>query len=560
MRVLVVEPDGALSRLIGDLLENEGHQVRFAGDGREALRALDQAGGQALIIDLDLPDIPGLEVIRILDRRGSLAQAPLVVGLVDDLTAPLQAEADGLRVARLFPKPPSLLDLADLVRSPPDARRGAEPGDGFSPAVAARLASWWARQRTGVVQVEAPTLSAWVLMAAGGPVGVDAREALEAALADGRVEFEPCEVDGDGDRTWLGKTLWTRARLWASRQGSNRLALVDVHPNDFTSSALDLPIRGVARAALRHLRTPVSGWTLVDALRADPHELEADLLALAALGMVEVRSTAEVRPNPTPPRVTSEYPTPPPFFDELSDSPMAPPVAPPARVEPPARGAPQAHPEAAPEVRPAASPLPPAAILRLRKEADLLATADPWTTLALPRGADIAMVRQAAGRMEARYRELQGSEVAEVRELAGRILERVRAAAAGVTSALPEAPGAERPALERALAALDRQDWALADRLLTSARESDPGSAEILAHLGWARCQLSGYEADEGPTLIELAVALDPGCTDAQVYLAELEARRGDPDAALRRLRRAMQRAPGHPRGQALYRRLRSAS
>lgn len=571
MRVLVVEADGALARLIGDLLEGDGQQLRFAADGREALRMVERGDGQALLVDLDLPDVPGLELLRVMHRRGVLDDAPVVVGLVSELTAQLQAEADGLGVARIFPKPPSLLDLTDLLRRPPGPGRPAV-ADGFVPETAAKLASWWARHRTGVIHAEGPDGSSWVLICDGGPVGADARPPLADALAGGRVEMEPCAVDGEGDRAWLGNLLWTRARAWAAEREAGKLAMVDVCPVDLTEAALDLPIRGATRAALRHLRAPVSGWTLVDALRADPHELEADLRALAALELVAIRPSTEVEPpRSRGPKGGSDYPTPPAFLDELSkgqdlpvparEPPLPPPVsrsppvpAPPVRTDaPPRRAVPAA-------TEPCAPALSPAELVRLRREADLLGRSDPWTVLALPRGSEPPMVHAAVARMEARYEPLLGAANDEVRELAERILGRVRAAAQSVDQPAAYALHPADPGLDRAIAALDRGDWSGADRLLGAAREANPDSAEVLAHLGWARSHLSGYPEDEGPALLELAVTLDPGCTDAHVYLAELDARNGDGEAALRRLKRALGRNPRHPRGQALYRRLRPAS
>lgn len=568
MRVLVVEADQGMARLIGDLLESDGHQVRFATDGREALRMADRGDGQALLVDLDLRDLPGLDLLRVMRRRGLLDDAPVVVGLVSELTPPLHAEAEGLGVARVFAKPPSLLDLTDVLRNPPGRER---PGVacGFVPETAAKLANWWARHRSGVVHAEGPDGPAWVLFRDGGPVGEDARRPLIDALAAGWVEMEPCEVDGDGDRAWLGDLLWTRARAWAAERQGGRLASVEVYPVDLTSAALDLPLRGATRAALRHLRAPVSGWTLVDALRADPHALEADLLALAALELVAIRSSAAVEPSRRrAPKGRSDFPPPPAFPDELSEEPDPPaPAWEPSRPtpvdlapafhglrigtgEPPVRAEP-----IVPEFVP---PTPSAAdVARLRREAELLARSDPWTVLALPRGAEPPMIHAALARMEGRYAPLLGAENAEVRELAERILGQIRAAEQSIRQPASDAPPPAEALLDRALAALDRDDWSEADRLLTAAREANPDSAEVFAHLGWARTHLVTYPPDEGPTLIELAVTLDPGCTDAQVYLAELNAQNGDGEAALRRPERALARNPHHPRGQALYRRLR---
>jgi DNA-binding response OmpR family regulator len=71
-RVLVVEDDGDIAGVLRRSLGMEGYDVRIAGDGE---RALDEAAvfePDAVVLDLGLPGIDGVEVSRRLRERGDV--------------------------------------------------------------------------------------------------------------------------------------------------------------------------------------------------------------------------------------------------------------------------------------------------------------------------------------------------------------------------------------------------------------------------------------------------------------------------------------------------------
>jgi two-component system response regulator PhoP len=70
MRVLVVEDEAALREALKADLEAAGHTVDVAADGAEGLYAGTEYPIDVAIIDLGLPKLPGLELIRQLRARG----------------------------------------------------------------------------------------------------------------------------------------------------------------------------------------------------------------------------------------------------------------------------------------------------------------------------------------------------------------------------------------------------------------------------------------------------------------------------------------------------------
>ena len=68
-RLLLVEDDAALREGIADLLHQAGHEVVSSGDGRDALARLVDSDFDVAIVDLGLPGMDGIELLRALRRR-----------------------------------------------------------------------------------------------------------------------------------------------------------------------------------------------------------------------------------------------------------------------------------------------------------------------------------------------------------------------------------------------------------------------------------------------------------------------------------------------------------
>ena len=80
-RILVVEDDRSLARMLADLLESEGYQVTLAFDGRRALHVGLTRPFDVLLLDRGLPAIEGLDVLARLRSKGVLAPALILSAL-----------------------------------------------------------------------------------------------------------------------------------------------------------------------------------------------------------------------------------------------------------------------------------------------------------------------------------------------------------------------------------------------------------------------------------------------------------------------------------------------
>lgn len=72
MRVLITEDNGELAEFIQEALSQEGYLSDIARSGAEVRLLLQQTGYAAIILDLGLPDIDGIEVLKGLRRAGNM--------------------------------------------------------------------------------------------------------------------------------------------------------------------------------------------------------------------------------------------------------------------------------------------------------------------------------------------------------------------------------------------------------------------------------------------------------------------------------------------------------
>ena len=122
MRVLVVEDDGAMARLLRRALASEGYAVDVVGNGTDALWSGTENDYDAVVLDAMIPAPDGFEVARQLRERGRWAPVLMLTarGDVSDRVRGLDAGADDY-----LTKPFALDELFARVRSL--VRRGAVP-------------------------------------------------------------------------------------------------------------------------------------------------------------------------------------------------------------------------------------------------------------------------------------------------------------------------------------------------------------------------------------------------------------------------------------------------
>ncbi len=82
-QILVVDDEEAIRELVGSYLRNEGFDVREAVDGDDALAQIARSVPDLIVLDLRLPGISGLDVLREI-RRTSEVYVIVLTARVDE--------------------------------------------------------------------------------------------------------------------------------------------------------------------------------------------------------------------------------------------------------------------------------------------------------------------------------------------------------------------------------------------------------------------------------------------------------------------------------------------
>lgn len=120
MRILVVEDEKSIARFIRQGLEEAGYAVDVAEDGQEGLQYARVVDYDILVLDIMLPGVDGLELLRVLRREGKKTPALMLTArdTVDDRVQGLDAGADDYLV-KPFAFPELLARIRALLRRPP---------------------------------------------------------------------------------------------------------------------------------------------------------------------------------------------------------------------------------------------------------------------------------------------------------------------------------------------------------------------------------------------------------------------------------------------------------
>jgi len=232
-RVLVVDDEARLGKVVAQMLELDGHEVARAGGGREALVALASARFEVVVTDLRMPEVDGLAVLRaaralpsapevvVITAHGSTESAveAMKAGAADYLLKPFAMDELRMRVGRLAAqrlearRSARLLERVtpDLVAGSPAMASVLEAAARVAPTDAAvlllgesgtgksQLARWihYRSRRSGgpLVEVHCAALPETLLEAElfghekGAFTGATARRAGHLSAADGGTLF-----------------------------------------------------------------------------------------------------------------------------------------------------------------------------------------------------------------------------------------------------------------------------------------------------------------------------------------------------------------------------------
>lgn len=132
-KILIVDDEPSIRSLVRDVLELEGHEIIEAPDGPTALAAVDSDDPDLMVLDIMMPGMSGLDVLRTLRRERSGSDLPIILltaAADDDTTWAGWTAGASVFLPKPF-DPNHLLDWVErLLGSPEEGATGDAPAGG----------------------------------------------------------------------------------------------------------------------------------------------------------------------------------------------------------------------------------------------------------------------------------------------------------------------------------------------------------------------------------------------------------------------------------------------
>lgn len=116
MNFLVVDDSSTMRKIVTLALNGAGHSYREAGNGREALEALKSAKADCVLLDINMPEMNGIEFLKKRAQDAAIKAIPVIVLTTQD-EEELRAEAMSLGATSFLAKPFQKEALLAAVKS-----------------------------------------------------------------------------------------------------------------------------------------------------------------------------------------------------------------------------------------------------------------------------------------------------------------------------------------------------------------------------------------------------------------------------------------------------------
>ena len=112
--ILLAEDDYPLASIMTDALEDEGYKVIHCADGQEAIDKFDKSKIDICLLDIMMPEISGLDILRQMRQDPALANIPVVVVSAKSMPADIRNGMEA-GASTYLTKPVGFLELKEAV-------------------------------------------------------------------------------------------------------------------------------------------------------------------------------------------------------------------------------------------------------------------------------------------------------------------------------------------------------------------------------------------------------------------------------------------------------------
>lgn len=112
-KVLLVDDDGEFTEVLSERMGSRGLKVDTAGNGVEAIKKVSESSYDAIVLDLAMPELDGIETLKILLNKQPELQVILLTG---HATVEKGVEAVRLGAIEFLEKPADLGQLLEKIK------------------------------------------------------------------------------------------------------------------------------------------------------------------------------------------------------------------------------------------------------------------------------------------------------------------------------------------------------------------------------------------------------------------------------------------------------------
>lgn len=120
-KILMIEDDASIASALSIRLTAQGYEALSASDGRSGLALASEQMPDAILMDIRLPDIDGIEVCHRLKDDPRLAKIP-VIFLSANINDVARGEAAGAGAVACIAKPYEIRDVIAAIEAATDSK------------------------------------------------------------------------------------------------------------------------------------------------------------------------------------------------------------------------------------------------------------------------------------------------------------------------------------------------------------------------------------------------------------------------------------------------------
>lgn len=117
MKILIIDDNPDITSLFSDILTSEGHTAKFVNDANQGLELIQNEEYGMIFLDISMPNMSGLDVLKKLDEGGILKSKKIVLFTATPISNSDYEFWKSKGLYGLIKKPVRLVQILEILES-----------------------------------------------------------------------------------------------------------------------------------------------------------------------------------------------------------------------------------------------------------------------------------------------------------------------------------------------------------------------------------------------------------------------------------------------------------